>query len=176
MSRRSATMLVVGAMGVWGASCGEEKPDLEAMRARAEARRAREPTPIRPHGTWVLDAEALETARSAPPAEPIEPGNPVARENKDGSVTWLEPVATGEVVMRVTISDDGMFVVEGALGDTRLQLDGAVGLDDRHAEMFVQRRDGAEIDGKMTVVGEIEGDTMRLHLVPWRVWVPMRRQ
>lgn len=175
MARILTAILACSSLGFWGVSCGENEPDLEAMRARAEARRAREAPPINPHGTWLLDSSALEAARALPQPS-LEPGSPVAHENKDGSVTWLEPVAAGNVSMTVTIKNDGMFVVDGALGDTPIRLDGAVGLDDRHAEMFVQHRDGKEVGSKMTVVGEIEGDTMRLHLVPWRVWVPMRRQ
>ncbi len=169
MTRR--VLIVV--LALCGLGACDDGPDLEQMRERARQRVAREQAPMNPYGVWRIDRGELEAARRTGPTEPVT--GALARENEDGTLTWLDPVATVPINLTLEITTDGWFTLRGTIGEGGIDLDGAVGLDGKYAELFVANRKGQPIDGKMTIVAEIEGDAMKLHLLPWGVWVPMRR-
>ncbi len=164
---------LVLALTLLGMCSCDDGPDLEQMRERAQQRAAQEQAPMDPYGVWRIDPGELEAARRTGPTQPVQ--GALARENDDGTLTWLDPVATVPVRLTLEIADDGWFTLRGSIGKDKVDLDGAVGLDGKYAELFVANRNGQPIDGKMTIVAEIEGDSMRLHLLPWGVWVPMSR-
>ncbi len=161
-----AILVVMALLGVVG--CGED--GAEAMRQKAVAARAAEGPPMRPKGVWSVDVEALGGLRAG--GEYFQPA--------EDAMDIQDVVAPQDpVVGTLTIADDHMFRLDMTIGQEKIDLYGAITLDDQYIEMPVAQRNGAPLapdQKKMLILGEVEGDQMMLHLLAWRVWVPLARQ
>ncbi len=154
------SLLVLGLIG-----CKESEAEKRArMAEQAAAARAAEEPILDPWGVWEVDAVALARVRGG------EEFFPTANTNMDFKDTLADD-ASGSV----TITQDSKFNAQITAGGKTYVLKGYIGIDEPNVEMFASELNGEQLPKKTMILGEVKGDKMMLHLMPWRIWMPMSR-